>query len=203
MSIIQWSTPERRAGDRDLPTVPNEIYLNIFEHIAPTSMRLLFPEQLKTLSNLSRVCKFFCDVCLPRIFEDLDFSAYPTRVSSRAWTLCEHIAAQQPLALSLAQCVKVCRFEKLVSEDPPVSHTLYISGLAHMKNICELTFLQSSMSNAHWDVIANLESLEKLGFTFCYFEDGSADADHGKRLKVKVPCLRMTRCMISKLCRGY
>ncbi|KIJ09332.1 hypothetical protein PAXINDRAFT_102277 [Paxillus involutus ATCC 200175] len=66
--------------------------------------------------------------------------------------------------------------------------------MTHMKNIRELVFFCNTIKNAHWDVIANLESLEELSFTHCKFVDRPADEDHGKRLKVKVPCLRMTRC---------
>ncbi|KIJ19180.1 hypothetical protein PAXINDRAFT_8531 [Paxillus involutus ATCC 200175] len=199
MSIVQWSTPERRAGDKDLPIIPNEIYLIIFEHIAPTSMRL-FSEQLKTFSNLSRVCRFFCNTCLPRIFEDLKIhiDAVYMHSFSRAQILCQQIAAKQPLALSLAQCVKVCRFEdwKLFSEGSRAAQALYISGISHMKNIRELSFSQNTMKNAHWDMIASVQSLEDLTFTYCQFVDSPADVDPGKRLnlKVKVPRVGITMC---------
>jgi len=206
MSVIQWSTPERRIGCRNLPIIPNEIYLTIFEHIAPTSTKLS-PEQLKTFSKLSRICRLFCNVCLPRIFEYLEFSgsifdtlpAQAARMASRAWILCQQIAAKQPLALSLAQYVKVCRFTDFLdagagSWGVQMFSKLYISSMAHMKNIRKLYFLQSSVENEHWDVITNLGSLQELSFTLCNFVDGFADVDHGKRLKVKVPCLRIIMC---------
>ncbi|KAF8837174.1 hypothetical protein BDN67DRAFT_973348 [Paxillus ammoniavirescens] len=114
MSLIQWSTPARHARDRDLLMIPNEIYLIIFEHIAPTSTELSL-EQILTLASLSRICRFFGNVCLPHISEYLEFSK---SVPSRArlvyeQILYEQIAAKQPLALSLVQCVKGCRFEDL------------------------------------------------------------------------------------------
>ncbi|KAF8837168.1 hypothetical protein BDN67DRAFT_228582 [Paxillus ammoniavirescens] len=212
MSVIQWSTPERRAGDKILPFIPNEIYLIIFEHIAPTSTKLS-PEQLLTFSKLSRICRFFCNVCLPRIFEDLEFSGSifggytlstnEAHMASRAWTLCQQIAAQQPLALYLAQCVKACHFTEWmdVSADSWAVQRfseLYISGVAHMKNICELYFLQSSVEDKHWDMITTLESLESLNFTNCDFVDGPAGVRPGTRLKVKVPCLRIFRSFGSR-----
>ncbi|KIJ05966.1 hypothetical protein PAXINDRAFT_103566 [Paxillus involutus ATCC 200175] len=187
MSVIQWSTPERRAGDRDLPILPNEIYLIIFEHIAPTSTRLS-PEQLKTFSDLSHVCKFFANVCLARTFEYLEFSG---NMASRAWILCQQIAAEHPLALSLAQCVKICRFAgwSLPRDGPWAAQVL-----SRMKNIREVEFFQCYVRKAHWDVITPLESLEELSFTLCEFLDGPADVDPGKRSKVKVPRLRVLRC---------
>ncbi|KAF8839494.1 hypothetical protein BDN67DRAFT_970002 [Paxillus ammoniavirescens] len=200
MNIIQWSTPERRAGDRDLPIIPNEIYLAIFEYIAPTSKSSLSLKQQRAFSNLSRVCRFFCNICLPRVFEDLNIhidAAY-MHSFSRSWILCQQIAAKQPLALSLAQCVKVCHFTdwKLVSTCSRVAHPLYISGIMHMKNIRKLSFFQNLMKNAYWDVIANVQSLEELTCTHCQFLDDPADVDPGKRsnLKIKVPCLGMIMC---------
>ncbi|KIJ08747.1 hypothetical protein PAXINDRAFT_102462 [Paxillus involutus ATCC 200175] len=206
ISVIQWSTPERRAGDRDLPILPNEIYLIIFEDIAPTSSRLS-PKQLLTLSNLSRVCRFFGNICLPRIFEYIAFINFMSRYSyppteipriSRARALCEQVATKEPLALSLAQCVKVCHFMgwRFASGGPgswavQTFSELCLSGMAHMKNISKLEFFESSVQKAHWDVITTLESLEELRFTGCNFLDGPADVDPGKRLKVKVPCLQV------------
>ncbi|KIJ08748.1 hypothetical protein PAXINDRAFT_18129 [Paxillus involutus ATCC 200175] len=187
MSVIQWSTPERRAGDRDLPIIPNEIYLIIFEHIAPTSTRLSH-QQLLTLSNLSRVCSFFGNASLPRIYEYLEFS---THMGSRAWILCRQIAAKQPLALSVAQCVNVCRF---VWWNLAGDGSWAVQTFSHMKNIRSLKFFRCFVKKAHWDVITALESLEELSFTFCEFLDGPADVDPGKRSKVKVSRLRVHKC---------
>ncbi|KAF8836872.1 hypothetical protein BDN67DRAFT_973634 [Paxillus ammoniavirescens] len=116
MSLFEWSAPEHRAGDRHLSIIPNEIFLIILEHIAPTSTRLS-SEQLLTsgLSSLSRVCRFFSNLCLPRIFQYSWFFSAPvgnnaSHMGSRAWILCQHMAAKQPLARPPTQCVKVCRF---------------------------------------------------------------------------------------------
>lgn len=100
-----------------------EVYLHMLDHITrPTG--LLAPEELQTFANLSRVCRFFADVCLLRMFECVEFSssifsgntpsvlrndtAYS--MTSRESTLYSRIAAKQPLALALAKSVKTCRF---------------------------------------------------------------------------------------------
>ncbi|KIJ19319.1 hypothetical protein PAXINDRAFT_7813 [Paxillus involutus ATCC 200175] len=211
MSLFEWSTPERRARDRDLPIIPNEIHLIIFEYIAPTSTRLS-PKQILTLSNLFRVCRFFANLCFPRIFECLEFTPCifvdnipparcndADRMASRARILCQQIAAKEPLALFLSQCVKICHFTdwKDANESWCTVHTLSqlcISGMAHMKNIRKLQFFRSFVKKAHWDAITTLGSLEELVFTRCNFVDGPADVDPGKRLKVKVPCLLVYGC---------
>ncbi|KIK91861.1 hypothetical protein PAXRUDRAFT_608391 [Paxillus rubicundulus Ve08.2h10] len=56
MSLFEWSTSERRAGNRDLSITPNKICLIIFEHIAPASTGLS-SKQILTLSNLSPISR--------------------------------------------------------------------------------------------------------------------------------------------------
>ncbi|KAF9233048.1 hypothetical protein BU15DRAFT_80519 [Melanogaster broomeanus] len=199
MSLFQWSTPERRSGDRDLCIIPNEIYLTIFEHIAPPSARLS-PQQLKMFTNLCLVCRFFGNLCLPRVFGHVKFYEYDRDtcgVVSLGRTLCQHIAAKEPLALALAQCVKCCYLTNspLAYDGWPELRTLSrinLTGMAHMKNIRELKITASNVKMAHWDVIATLESLQKLCFEHCFFWDNPADLYPDK--KVKVPCLDVSWC---------
>ncbi|KAF9220650.1 hypothetical protein BS17DRAFT_786902 [Gyrodon lividus] len=205
MSLIKWSTPERRVGNTNLPIIPNEIHLIILEHIAPSSGRLSV-EQLKDLSSLSLVCRFFGNFCLPRIFEYTEFSGSVygnhisrTHAASRGRTLCQQIAAKQHLALSLAQCVKVCHITDWQLGDEgswavQMFSQRYVAGMAHMKNIRELMFFRSFVKQGHWDVITTLESLEKLGFDSCNFLDGPAHLGPDQRFKVKVPFLRVSGC---------
>ncbi|KAF9232245.1 hypothetical protein BU15DRAFT_14611, partial [Melanogaster broomeanus] len=169
-----YPAPERRAGDRDLRIIPHEIYLAIFKHIAPTSGPLHLRNEL-TLFQLSRVCKFFRNLSLPPIFDYITFYD-PTfddhqplllrkNATSKGVILCRQIAAKEPLALFLAQCVKVCHFEgwqpgRNDYGGAQMSSRIYVSGLAHMRNIRELKFFfRSFVNNPLWDVIANLESL--------------------------------------------
>ncbi|KIK78449.1 hypothetical protein PAXRUDRAFT_16865 [Paxillus rubicundulus Ve08.2h10] len=211
-----FSAPKRCAGDRHLPIIPNEIHLIIFEHLAPISTRLS-SQQILTLFNLSCTCRFFANLCLPRIFEYLEFSGCifsgddilpsldkdTAHMASRARILCQRITAKEPRALSIAQCVKAGRFTdwEFGVNAPRAVHPfsqLYLSGMAHMKNIRKLEFFRSSVKKLHWDVIATLELLEELSFAHCDFVDGPADVVPGKRLKVKVPCLRVYGCSGSR-----
>ncbi|KAF9230020.1 hypothetical protein BU15DRAFT_13534, partial [Melanogaster broomeanus] len=162
--------PERRTGNRDLRTIPNEIYLTILEDIAPTSGKLS-PEQVEIFINLSLVCRLFGNLCLPRVFEYVEFvfgARIPLPVrgdsASRGSTLCHHIAAKEPLALALAQCVGVCHLTnwRRGRDGWPGLRTLsqiYLTGMARMKNIRKVGILYSNVEIALWDVIATLESL--------------------------------------------
>ncbi|KAG9312719.1 hypothetical protein JVU11DRAFT_7146 [Chiua virens] len=115
MSLFEWSTPERLSADRILPVIPNEIYIYIFDHIAPPSGRL-DAKEARIFADLSGVCRFFADFCLPRIFEYLVFSGSIFRDlphnaflndtiynQSREARLFSLINVRQPLALALAK----------------------------------------------------------------------------------------------------
>ncbi|KAH0835742.1 hypothetical protein J3R83DRAFT_9567 [Lanmaoa asiatica] len=204
MSLLKWSTPQRRRAGQILPIVPNEIYLYILEFIAPPIGRLT-PEELEIFTNLSRVCRFFANFCLPRSFEFLEFSGTifrddtPTVKALRAATLCTEIAAKQPLALSLAKRVRICHFTNWDLDDTGswavrLFTKKYTAGVLHMENIRELNFSASFVDAEHWSAIATLESLEKLSFDSCRFLQGPADVASEKRIKVKVSCLRVTNC---------
>lgn len=193
--------------------IPNEIYISIFEYIAPPTGRLP-PEELEIFANLSRVCRFFANFCLPRIFEFVEFSGTiscndtPARLrkgtiykAPREATLCTQIAAKQPLALSLAKRVRVCDFTNWkLDSDVAGSWAVrlfvkkYIAGMSHMKNIRELKFSASFVDAEHWSVIATLESLEELSFESCRFLQDLADVEPETRVKVKVSRLRVVKC---------
>ncbi|KAF8550788.1 hypothetical protein OG21DRAFT_1487492 [Imleria badia] len=208
MSLFKWSTPERRSADRLLPIIPNEIYLHLFEHIAPPSRRLT-PEELGLFISLSLVCRFFANSCLPRIFEFVEFSGAIfsddtcTAVSktSREGTLCTQIDAKQPLALALAKTVRVCHFTNWRPDDTSscalqLFDKKCISGMLHMKNIRQLKFFHSFVDTEHWSAIASLSLLEELLFHCCRFLQGPSDVEPEKKLKLKVPHLWAVRCII-------
>ncbi|KAF9230674.1 hypothetical protein BU15DRAFT_83331 [Melanogaster broomeanus] len=151
-------------------------------------------------TNLCLVCRFFGNLCLPRVFEHVEFYEYDRDtcgVVSPGRTLCQHIAAKEPLALALAQCVKCCYLTNwpLASDAWPELRTLSrinLTGMARMKNIRELRISASNVKMVHWDVIAALESLQELCFECCVFWDDPADLDLDK--KVKVLCLEVSWC---------
>ena len=224
MSLFEWSSeftisiplvllpltpispaPERKNGDQILPIVPNEIYLCIFEHIAPPTGDLT-SEQLRTFANLSRICRFFANFCLPRIFESVDFSCMflPHRnikavyKTSRETILGTQIAAKQPLALALAKRVRTCHFTDRafhrMGQGVPLLTDKCIAVMSHMRHIRELRIFQCAVGPEHWEVIASLGSLEELRFFECLFLRGLADLEPEKRVWVKPSRLSVVRC---------
>ncbi|KAI9462069.1 hypothetical protein HD554DRAFT_1468768 [Boletus coccyginus] len=201
MPLFECSVPERQKADRILPIIPSEIYLCIFEHIAPPTSGLT-PEQRRTYAHLSSVCRIFANFCLPRVFEFVVFSGaifrhgMPTQhgmdaiyKTSRESTLCKQIAAKQPLALALAKTVRTChftnwKFNHRLSRDIQLFANKYIAGqISLMTNIRELGFFHSVVGAEHWDVIATLPLLEDLSFRLCRFVQVPADLKPQKKVK--------------------
>jgi len=179
--------------------IPNEVYLYIFDTIA-TPKEHPSHDNLKILSNLSCVCRFFANVCLPRIYERLYFSGSVLR-HSPFWTpqgsvLSELIDAEQPLALALAGAVRTCHFMCWNVRDVGSSEgRLYTAAMSHMKNIREIYFLGCSVDKKHWIALAKLLSLEKLDFCECTFPHNPANLK--PKIKVKVSRLHLTGCLAS------
>ncbi|KAF9230007.1 hypothetical protein BU15DRAFT_84189 [Melanogaster broomeanus] len=111
--------------------------------------------------------------------------------------LCQHIAAKEPLALALAECVKVCHVTDCDlglqdSSNLEMLSRIYLAGMAGMKNIRELEISHSNVTTDYWDVISTLELLQKLCFHSCDFLESPVGIDPDK--KFKVSCLEAMRC---------
>ncbi|KAG9312600.1 hypothetical protein JVU11DRAFT_6997 [Chiua virens] len=211
-NFFPYSTPERGGGDRILPIIPNEIHLHIFEHLFPL-LRRLDDEALRTLSRLSAVCRFYANLCLPRVYEYVELSVpqddhkSPTAPDgvydiSSGTTLFSQIAANQPLALSLARCVRSCHFRNgridyLLGADikkhGPTPKE-YIVAVSQMTNIRELKFSCDFVNQDHWRTIMSLESLEELCFDGCTFLRDPVNTTPQQSIKLHIHRLQVTVC---------
>jgi hypothetical protein len=167
-----------------LPLIPNEIYLAIFEYIAPTDQPLS-KQNIDTFSALALVCRFFCAVALPRVFERVVFSGNITdnrMPAHRKTILARRIVANTGPAKSVALYVKECYFEywrtskELQRFISPFSK-LYCRAMARMLNIRKLEFYQSSVTKEHWEAMAALRQLDCLTFRDCSFVDNPPDRE--------------------------
>ncbi|KAG2155227.1 uncharacterized protein EDB93DRAFT_1101802 [Suillus bovinus] len=146
----------------NLPLIPNEIYLAIFECITPTD-HPLERQYIKTFSALALVCRFFCSVALPRLFEHVTFSGYVTNGNRmrRKTKWARQIAANTKSAKSIALYVKECNFK----------------------------FWFFTRGPDHWDALAELKQLDVLEFYICSFIEDPPD----KELTVRTVKLVDTR----------
>jgi len=170
-----FPAPLRQNGQTTLPLIPNEIYLAIFDCIAPGSGPL--PEQhTKTFSALALVCRFFCAVALPRVFQCVVFFG-----ASRKTTWARQIVTNAEPAKSVALYVKECHFKywrtpKVQQSLFPFS-MLYCRAMAHMTNIRKVEFHQSFVKKEHWETLAALKQLDCLHFNYCSFTENPPDQE--------------------------
>jgi len=59
--------PIHRHGLRELPSIPNEIYLEIMSYLKPSNSPSSDSSSLT--QDMARICRFFCSIALPWIFE--------------------------------------------------------------------------------------------------------------------------------------
>ncbi|KAG1772022.1 hypothetical protein EDD22DRAFT_947571 [Suillus occidentalis] len=179
-----WSTPLRRNGQTDLPLIPNEIYLHIFECIAPIDRPLsqYFDQDIKIFSALALVCRFFRFVALPRIFEGVTFSAKKHRdstLASRKSEWATQILANDEPAMSLALYVRECTFDTLAlhEEEKWPFENLYCQAMARMSNIRKVVFSCLFVKIDHWEALAGLKQLDSLHLDSCSFIDDPPDKE--------------------------
>lgn len=193
---FSWSTPLRRNGQTVLPLIPNEIYLAIFECIAPTDQPLR-EQYVGTFSALALVCRFFCSVALPRVFERVTFSGDTNgnrTQASRKTKWARQVVANTEPAKSVALYVRECTFELWDLNGQakwllfPFA-TLYCQAMARMSNIRKVVFSTSFVKKDHWEALAELKQLDVLEFCFCSFIEDPPD----KELTVRTVMLVGTR----------
>jgi len=156
--------------------------------------------------KLSRVCKFFANVCLPRVFEAVEFPGSislhdaPTYKASLGYALCTQIAEEQPVALSLAQTVRACHF---TNSQPcgmdswvvdPLTLKKCVTAMTLMTNIRELQVSGWYVNAEHWSAITALPSLEDLSFHTCRILDFPVGFKLENRLKLKASRLSVLNC---------
>ncbi|KAG2073819.1 hypothetical protein BDR04DRAFT_1141079 [Suillus decipiens] len=180
---FDWSTPLRRNGQTNLPLIPNEIYLAIFDCIAPTDQPLR-ERHIEIFSALALVCRFFCSVALPRVFECITFSGDMEdgnrAQASRKTKWARQIVANTEPSKSVALYVKECTFKSWdLSEEAkwllfPFA-TLYCQAMMRMSNIRKVFFSGSFVKNDHWEALVELKQLDILEFYSCSFIEDPPD----------------------------
>jgi hypothetical protein len=170
-----FKAPERRSLDnKPLSLIPNEVYLDIFDQLHSTE-ELNASEYKNALSNLALVCKFFCAIALPRLFEKMTFCA--TSLGQGTIAFCRQLVNNQSMAPSLALYVKSCVFSEWLPQHALGSTwtrsflQLCTHSLARLVNVEELTLSKIPVNRTFWDAICSLKNLRSLTVHGCDFED--------------------------------
>jgi len=190
--------PVRRCGTRTLSTIPNEIYFEIFSYV-----KLPYydgPATRRHLSNLAQVCRFFCSIMLPWIYEHLKIDAKMKKSdgSSNNYTsFCRSIVKGDGAAQEMALYVKKCTFDSWDVKDGQLDWYLEellamcSKAVRSMKNIREVTFVSTTITKDLVKAITSLPHLESLTLKDCLFADNIAEK-HVKNmglLKLKYLCV--------------
>ncbi|KIK62894.1 hypothetical protein GYMLUDRAFT_242527 [Collybiopsis luxurians FD-317 M1] len=174
-SLDEWSTPERRLGERTLDPIPIEIYLKIMSEV----------DDKTDLSNLALVCRFFASVALPRLFERLIINPIYNR-ASRSWEARGNPKLYRvlhegldPLAISACKYIRNCTIDSvfIAKWPPPSSVVSALQDLLKMPNLTTLTLVQLELPKAALSSISQLSSLASLTLRSCFIWRDVAYAD--------------------------
>jgi hypothetical protein len=142
-------------------------------------------QDIGSFSALALVCRFFCSVALPRVFERVTFSGDTNgnrTQASRKTKWARQIVANTEPAKSVALYVKECAFELWDHKKDakwllfPFA-TLYCQAMARMSNIRKVVFSTSFVKTDHWKALAELKQLDVLEFYCCSFIDDPPDKE--------------------------
>ncbi|KDR79321.1 hypothetical protein GALMADRAFT_1233719 [Galerina marginata CBS 339.88] len=203
MAVLHWSSPVRKSGTRTLSQIPNEIYLEIFQHVRSTNpTSWTHPSVKRDLSSLALVCRFFGSVTLPWIFEALEFDGDTKRNSSAYQnyaSFCRSILKRESTARTMAQHVKKCAFASWgLKED--MSHnwciqeflSLYSRSMREMTNIQELSLVSTPITKDAIKAMPTLQRLETLVLRDCVLADDVTDKHLQKLSSLRLKSLTVT-----------
>ena len=153
--------------------------MEIFKYLRPRGNNPgIDPIYRRVFSRVALVCRFFCSVMLPWIFEFMEFSGKNPNGSLdfNHAPFCRSIIRGCGSARTMATYVKRCSFSDWIqfgNDDSTPSwfntefQTLYSKALAFMPNIEELTLKRIHINKHLLKSIMELKSLTSLSLEFC------------------------------------
>jgi hypothetical protein len=151
---------------RPLAPIANELFLDIFDYIAPGPS--FTTEEVKDMHRaLSRTCRFFASVCIPRLFREIDYTpSSPAPIF--AWA--QMIQKNQPEALAIGQHVESLSFRDWSSKDSQLFLNFGMATLTRVSRLAHLSFYGMKVSREAIDAIANMDDLNSLHLEYCSFD---------------------------------
>ncbi|KAE9382643.1 hypothetical protein BT96DRAFT_1010279 [Gymnopus androsaceus JB14] len=203
--LWEWSTPQRRLGEQELPSIPNEIYLEIISYFDPPKRQanaLTQPvarDRRKVLTNLALVCHFFHVVAVPMVFRTF-YSCRRFDMSSNVWTgdyipLFVSVSTESdPLASIICSHIREGTIQ-VVEEQPQYPSSPYLdicaAALLKMQNITALTLSYLLPSRSILESISRLKNLTSLTLEYCYLSTVLDTDIHNFTFHVKLTSLSL------------
>ena len=146
--------------------IPNEIYLIIFECIAPTD-KPLSKECIKTFLALALVCRLFRAITLPRVFKRvvLSRSAFDANGIKWHYKIMANMEPPKLFALYVKECYIRYRYDCFA---PDPLGVLYRRAMARMSNIQKVVFYRSHIYTEHLEIMRAMKQLESLTLHTCF-----------------------------------
>ena len=151
--------------------------MEIFKHLRPPEKNpWIDPVYRREFSRIALVCRFFCSVMLPWIFESMEFATSVSRDLKLA-PFCRSIISGCGSARIMATYVKRCSFSDWIQDQNDSTpcwynlefQTLYSRALAFMPNVEELKLTKITINRKLLKRIVELKCLTSLSLNFCDF----------------------------------
>ena len=169
-----FAGPIRQGG---LSPIPNEVYMEIFKYLRPPDNNpWIDPVYRRRFSRVALVCRFFCSVMLPWMFESIAFEGNTNgSLDLNHAAFCRNIISGCGSARTMATYVKRCLFSDWVqdeSDSAPSWHkmeflALYSRALAFMPNVEELKLKKTHINKYLLKSIKELRNLTSLSLDSC------------------------------------
>jgi hypothetical protein len=118
------------------------------------------------LGALSRTCRFFASVCVPRLFREIQYT--PTSPAP-IFTWARMVQKIQPEALAVGQHVESLSLRDWNPKDSQLFLNFGIAALTRLPHLASLSFVDMIVSRKAIDAIANMSGLNSLRLEFCSF----------------------------------
>jgi hypothetical protein len=161
---ISFTDPERRNANINLPYIPQDVYLAIFdqiqrdEHGDDRNYKLL-------LINLTLVCRFFNAVFVPRLFESIRVlqNTRGKGPDPRAISFCKHLTNDRDPARTLGLHVRSCTLGSLGPRN--LKFAQHSKAISRLVNLRSLSLSGIIITSTLFEAISALEHLTSLSIS--------------------------------------
>ncbi|KAF5384546.1 hypothetical protein D9757_006425 [Collybiopsis confluens] len=150
-ALHEWTTPNRRKGDRHLNDIPTDIHLEILSYVTGQ----------KNLSNLALVCRLFSVIVVRKRFEKISVNLTFQERSSGFYKALH--TKHDPLAISLSGNVRECRVNGSFSnKEENISFISHVEDLLRMPNLQKITLHEVYLSPEILTQLSRLPGIRSL-----------------------------------------
>ncbi|CAL1714179.1 unnamed protein product [Somion occarium] len=182
MVVSTWTAPQRRVGAKllPLPPLPIDIYLLVLDQFVYEPDLQSLSEYKASLLSLTLVCRFFCAMVTPKLFNELVFDgdddceiASMSYGPHNAWF--EAASSGDQSACALMKKVKKFTLSNWRDEDDPDEWKesecglLILRTFSRFSSITELNILRTPIADDFMIMVYQLPNLRSLNIKECVF----------------------------------